>query len=73
MSAVGTLEAWFEKLSRADKVEVLQFLYGGTGSGSILLQEGLFVGPRPEVVKKGLFLGPTPTAASACSQCGRPY
>jgi hypothetical protein len=70
MGATENLKKWFDELSNSDKREVVQFLYGGKA----LLNEGLYMGPRPGLVQKGLFLGPAPTAsAGVCSTCGRPY
>jgi hypothetical protein len=69
---VDDLKTWFEKLSREEKVEVVTFLY----EGKALLREGMYVGPRPNLVlnTRGLHVGPAPSAsASVCPSCGRPY
>lgn len=71
-TAVDKLTEWFDGLDRADKEEVVRFLYGG--SGKVLLKEGMYLGPPPNAIAKGLHCGPIPTlSARVCPSCGRPY
>jgi len=70
MTASDNLKKWFDDLPSSDKQEVVKFLYGG----KVLLQEGLYMGPRPGLVQKGLFLGPAPSSSpNICPTCGKPY
>jgi hypothetical protein len=70
MSAVDNLTDWFGKLPGQDQQDVVKFLYGG----KILLKEGMYLGPHPELVQKGLHCGPIPmSTASTCPTCGRPW
>jgi hypothetical protein len=70
MSASDTLKKWFDELPTSEKREVIQFLYGG----KLLLNEGLYMGPRPGAVYKGLFLGPVPSSSTnVCPTCGKSY
>jgi hypothetical protein len=70
MSAVDNLTDWFGKLATQDQQDVVKFLYGG----KVLLKEGMYLGPRPELVQKGLHCGPIPSSmASTCPTCGRPW
>jgi hypothetical protein len=62
------LKLWFQKLSEADKLAALTFLYGGKA----LLKKGMYVGPYPEMVQNGLHVGPVPTSSNVCGACGRP-
>ena len=69
MSAVENLTKWFDELPSPEKINVVQFLYGGKA----LLHEGMYMGPRPGSVNKGLFIGPAPSSSmNICSLCGRP-
>ncbi len=72
MSASEDLKKWFDNRSSSEKREVLEFLY----AGKVLMTEGMYIGPRPDMVQRGLFLGPAPTSSSSpakCPTCGRPY
>lgn len=67
--AVDFLRSWFEGLPRDDQREVVRFLY----DGKAILEEGVYLGPRPGLVTKGLFVGPAPSSSgSVCQACGRP-
>jgi len=69
---VEKLTEWFADLPHTDKKEVVEFLYGGRGK--FLVQDGIYLGPRPGVVNKGLYLGPVPSSgSSACPTCGKPW
>jgi len=71
MSATDTLQAWFNKLSRSEQEEVVKFLY----DDRILLNEGVYFGPHPAILRKGLHCGPVPQVATSnrCPTCGRSY
>ena len=70
-TSVETLQEWFENQPSKDQRDVLDFLYGG--KGKVLMQEGLYVGPSPNVVYKGLHCGPVPASSSnVCPSCGKP-
>ena len=66
--AVNTLKQWFDKLTDAEKREVLEFLYGKS-----LLKKGLYTGPYPGQIQEGLHTGPVPASTASCPSCGRPY
>lgn len=69
-TAVHNLQEWFDKLSTADKVEVINFLYEG-----VIVHKGSYYGPHPQVLFKGLNIGPKPTAIQSpqvCPTCKRP-
>jgi hypothetical protein len=66
--AVSAMKQWFDKLTDAEKLEVLRFLYGRG-----LLRKGMYTGPYPGQVQEGLHTGPVPKSVSACPACGRPY
>jgi len=71
-TAVEALTKWFAELSPENKKEIVEFLYGGRGK--FLVQDGMYLGPRPGVVQKGLFLGPVPSSGSnSCPTCGKPW
>ena len=68
-SKVQEMKKWFDTLGSADKMAVLQALYG-----SRLERRGTYVGPPPDMinVNEGLFVGPAPAATSnKCPTCGR--
>jgi hypothetical protein len=74
MNALDQLKRWFDSLPRDQQEEVVRFLYGG----KVLLQEGRYCGPHPELVVKGLHCGPAPqrsvslSVSRVCPTCGRP-
>jgi hypothetical protein len=69
MSAVEKLRDWFDKLGQTEQQEIVRFLYGGP----VLLKEGMYLGPHPEMVQKGLHCGPIPmSSVRICQSCGRP-
>ena len=70
MPAVDELKRWFKGLQRKDQEEVLEYLYD-----KVLLREGAYCGPHPQLVtlQKGLFCGPAPQSQTRnCPTCGKP-
>ena len=78
MTEIDVIKKWFfNNLDDAGRVRVLKYLYGDV-LVTRNLQEGLYCGPAPGMVKNGgLFCGPAPTAldviqTNVCPNCGRP-
>jgi hypothetical protein len=74
-NTVDRLQSWFDGLTRSQQEEVIDFLYGG----KVILSEGEYFGPFPDIVVKGLHCGPAPRAQAVshsapriCPTCGRP-
>lgn len=68
--AVNKLQSWFKGLDKKQQEEILSFLY----AGKVLIREGGYIGPSPELINEGLFCGPAPrkTTSNICPSCGRP-
>lgn len=73
-TASQQLSAWFSSLDEAEKKEVLRFVYADIYR-EVRLDEGLYCGPAPTMIKKGgLYAGPAPAPVGAtgrCPTCGR--
>lgn len=68
-NVVNQLQSWFKSLSRDDQEDIVEFLY----DGKMLIKEGMYVGPHPNVVNKGLYCGPLPQVKiRICPTCGKP-
>lgn len=73
-TASQELVTWFNGLPFSQKQEVLRFVYGDAYVET-RLNEGLYCGPAPQMVKKGgLYAGPAPASmqtSSRCAYCGK--
>lgn len=67
MSVTKTFDDWYEKLTSAEKTEILRHVLNTKCKISC---EGFHAGPSG-LLKKGLFVAPSGSTAKACPVCGK--